>query len=42
MRDWFLSLYQIVLGQNQGPRIGSFIALFGVENFIKLAKEKIN
>ena len=41
MRDWFLSLYQILLGQDQGPRIGSFIALFGKENFVKLIKEKI-
>ena len=42
MRDWFLALYQIILGQDQGPRIGSFIALFGIENFVKLVEEKIN
>ena len=41
MRDWFLALYQILLGQEQGPRVGSFIALFGVENFIKLAEQRI-
>ena len=41
MRDWFLALYQILLGQDQGPRMGSFIALFGIENFINLIKEKI-
>lgn len=41
MRDWFLALYQILLGQDQGPRMGSFIALFGVENFVKLVEEKI-
>ena len=41
MRDWFLALYQILLGQDQGPRMGSFIALFGIENFAKLVKEKI-
>lgn len=40
MRDWFLALYQILLGQDQGPRMGSFIALFGVENFVKLVEEK--
>ncbi|HTO22448.1 MAG TPA: hypothetical protein VMQ10_08175, partial [Spirochaetia bacterium] len=28
-RDWFRSLYRIFLGQSQGPRIGSFIALLG-------------
>lgn len=41
MRDWFLALYQILLGQNQGPRMGSFIALFGVENFKKLIADKL-
>lgn len=42
IRDWFLALYQILLGQDQGPRLGSFIALFGVDNFNKLIKEKIS
>lgn len=41
MRDWFLALYQILLGQDQGPRIGSFIALFGIENFVKLIEERL-
>lgn len=31
LRDWFKSLYQVLLGQDQGPRFGSFIALYGVE-----------
>jgi len=41
MRDWFLALYQILLGQDQGPRMGSFIALFGIEEFLKLVKERV-
>jgi len=41
MRDWFLLLYQVLLGQEQGPRMGSFIAIFGKDNFIKLIAEKI-
>ena len=41
MRDWFLALYQILLGQDQGPRMGSFIALFGIDNFVKLVNAKI-
>ena len=41
MRDWFLALYQILLGQDQGPRMGSFIALFGIENFVKLVNGRI-
>lgn len=41
MRDWFLALYQILLGSDQGPRMGSFIALFGIENFVNLVNDKI-
>jgi lysyl-tRNA synthetase class 1 len=40
--SWFSLLYQMLLGQTQGPRIGSFIALFGVENFGKLIDKAIN
>jgi lysyl-tRNA synthetase class 1 len=29
-RTWFSAIYQILLGQEQGPRFGSFIALYGV------------
>jgi lysyl-tRNA synthetase, class I len=31
LRDWFQALYQILLGQDQGPRFGSFVALYGIE-----------
>jgi lysyl-tRNA synthetase, class I len=30
LRDWFGALYETLLGQSQGPRMGSFIALYGV------------
>lgn len=29
LREWFKTLYEILLGQEQGPRMGSFIALYG-------------
>jgi len=32
LRTWFLALYGVLLGQPQGPRFGSFIELFGVDN----------
>ena len=32
LRDWFKALYQTLLGSEQGPRMGSFIALYGIEN----------
>jgi len=28
--DWFNMLYQVLLGENRGPRFGSFTALYGV------------
>ncbi len=29
LRAWFQALYETLLGQSQGPRMGSFIALYG-------------
>ncbi|HCU06096.1 MAG TPA: lysine--tRNA ligase, partial [Holosporales bacterium] len=40
LRDWFKSLYEVLLGQTEGPRMGSFIALYGVKNMITLMAEK--
>ncbi|MEM9796735.1 MAG: lysine--tRNA ligase [Pseudomonadota bacterium] len=36
MRDWFKALYQVLLGADQGPRFGGFIALYGVEETVAL------
>jgi len=36
LRQYFKELYQILLGQEEGPRLGSFIALFGKENMKEL------
>jgi lysyl-tRNA synthetase class 1 len=41
LKSWFQALYQILLGQDSGPRFGSFISLFGVPNMIKLIDEKL-
>jgi lysyl-tRNA synthetase class 1 len=32
LRDWFRALYETLLGSGQGPRMGSFFALYGVDN----------
>ena len=32
--DWFNMLYQVLLGQEKGPRFGSFVAVYGVENAV--------
>ena len=39
LRDWFKALYQILLGQDEGPRMGSFIALYGIQETIQLIDE---
>ncbi|MBS0241945.1 MAG: lysine--tRNA ligase [Proteobacteria bacterium] len=30
LRNWFQAIYEVLLGQSQGPRFGSFIELYGV------------
>ena len=32
LRDWFKALYEVLFGESQGPRFGSFIAVYGVAN----------
>jgi len=41
LRDWFKALYETLLGAEQGPRMGSFIALYGVENSRTLIGEAL-
>ncbi len=41
LRAWFKALYEILLGQSQGPRMGSFIALYGLEESIELVRRAL-
>ena len=41
LRHWFQALYETLLGSSQGPRMGSFIALYGVDNSRKLIAEAL-
>ena len=34
--EWFNMLYQVLLGQEKGPRFGSFVAVYGVQNAIAM------
>ena len=34
--DWFNMLYQVLLGQERGPRFGSFVAAYGLANTIEM------
>ena len=36
LRSWFQCLYEVLLGQSEGPRMGSFFALYGREQSIAL------
>ncbi|NVD45565.1 lysine--tRNA ligase [Qipengyuania atrilutea] len=42
LRDWFRALYEILLGSEQGPRMGSFISLYGLANSRELIKNALN
>jgi lysyl-tRNA synthetase class 1 len=41
LREWFMALYQILLGQDAGPRMGSFIALYGINETVALLDRAI-
>ena len=41
LREWFTALYQILLGQDTGPRMGSFIALYGIVETVALLDRAI-
>ena len=38
LKAWFKALYEILLGQSQGPRMGSFIAVYGLDETIALIR----
>jgi lysyl-tRNA synthetase class 1 len=41
MRSWFEVLYKNLFGKESGPRFGSFISIYGYENFLKLIDGRI-
>tara|TARA_B100001778_G_C18348436_1_gene520817 strand:- start:69 stop:713 length:645 start_codon:yes stop_codon:yes gene_type:complete len=42
LKDWFSGLYETVLGQSNGPRMGGFIKLFGIDETISLLNDVLN
>ncbi|MEO6607759.1 MAG: lysine--tRNA ligase [Aestuariivirga sp.] len=40
-QSWFNMLYQVLLGEEKGPRFGSFAALYGVGNTVKLIEKAL-
>ena len=41
LRDWFKLIYEVVFGDENGPRMGFFISFFGIKETIKLINDKI-
>ena len=41
LRDWFKLIYQVLFGKSDGPRFGTFIAIYGIDESIKLIKERL-
>ena len=41
LKEFFKLVYQVLLGQEQGPRLGSFIKLYGVDETIKIIDQKL-
>jgi lysyl-tRNA synthetase class 1 len=41
LRQWFKTLYEVLLGSEQGPRMGAFIKLFGRDNVVRLIERAL-
>ena len=42
LRDWFKLIYEVIFGDENGPRMGFFISFFGVKETKQLIKDKLN
>ncbi len=41
LKAWFQALYEVLFGQSQGPRMGSFIALYGIGETVALIRRAL-
>ena len=39
LRAWFGALYEVLLGEAQGPRFGGFVAVYGVPETVALIED---
>ncbi|WP_295707081.1 lysine--tRNA ligase [uncultured Brevundimonas sp.] len=39
LRAWFAALYEVLLGASQGPRFGSFAAIYGLAQTVRLIRD---
>ena len=42
LRNWFKLIYEVVFGDENGPRMGFFISFFGLTETINLMKDKLD
>ena len=42
LRDWFKLIYEVIFGDENGPRMGYFISFFGVKETKQLIQDKLN
>ena len=41
LRNWFKLIYEVIFGEENGPRLGFFISFFGLKETIELINNKI-
>jgi len=41
LKNWFGCLYQVLLGQQEGPRFGGFVALYGIAETVALIEAQL-
>ena len=41
-QDWFNTIYRVLLGQERGPRFGSFVAIYGLPETVALIDQALN
>ena len=41
LKEWFTSFYEVILGQKEGPRLGSFIKFYSIKKTIELMESKL-
>lgn len=42
LRDWFKAIYEVLIGQEQGPRFGAFIEIYGIDETVALIRDALD
>ncbi|PQM59361.1 MAG: lysine--tRNA ligase [Rhodobacteraceae bacterium] len=42
LKQWFKAIYEVLLGESQGPRFGGFVAIYGIGKTVALIKKALN